>query len=60
VSVDVAAFENLKLVIADKVDPSIAETFRATISSHWSICDSYGENCAIGLSGKNTVNRGGS
>jgi hypothetical protein len=27
--VDVAAFENLKLVIADKVDPSIAETFKA-------------------------------
>jgi hypothetical protein len=27
--VDVAAFENLKLVIADKVAPSIAETFRA-------------------------------
>jgi hypothetical protein len=26
--VDVAAFENLKLVIADKVDPSIAETFK--------------------------------
>src|SRR5215467_2937199 len=27
--VDVAAFENLKLVIEDKVDPSIAETFKA-------------------------------
>ncbi len=27
--VDVAAFENLKLAIADKVDPSIAETFGA-------------------------------
>jgi hypothetical protein len=26
---DVAAFENLKLVIEDKVDPSIAETFKA-------------------------------
>jgi len=27
--VDIAAFENLKLAIADKVDPSIAETFKA-------------------------------
>jgi hypothetical protein len=27
--VDIAAFENLKLVIEDKVDPSITETFRA-------------------------------